>query len=106
MFGFFQLNSSCRKLPVSDDDARFKSFIERQQPCFQLLTFADLVIAPGDAARATGIVSSDLALSGNPMDAVIGMRNAKFSVIRACLAGSFCRQAKFRHVVDKDRGLP
>ena len=105
-FGFCQLGGRRGKLSGPIGGTRLQSFIQRQQPRFQCLAFADVVVDPRYLSRATGPGSDDLSFSRDPMNAAVRMGDPKLDVIGAGRTGLLDRHMQLRQVINKDRRFP
>jgi len=106
MFGFPKLGCGRGKLPRTIGNACLQAFVERQQPSFKCFAFGDVVIDASYPQRTPGVIPRDLAFSGDPMKAGIGVRDPKFYVIRAFFSCSLDRRTQLWDIIEKDRRLP
>src|ERR1700739_3938914 len=88
---FLQLRTGRSKLPDTIGNAFFQSGIEREQAGFQLLALRDVVKHTRNAAGTTRRTRCSLALTSDPVNSMVGMRDPDLDVKDPRLFRRRCR---------------
>src|ERR1700726_162186 len=86
--GLIQNFKRARFLPQLSDPG-FESLIYRQQPCFQLLPFIDVVIAPTQNLGARVRPRIDLTLACEPVQSAIWLFDPEFNIKASTVLSGF-----------------